>query len=250
MSDTKRLVRTPIFQFSVNQVILWLKQEFARYSRQELTANIMGSLSNLRDFASKSRDEDGTRTDKLSYPYLIAVLGDISLDTDQGAMNKGWGRNRGFTFGKNVETGRASHFSLRPVKVGIGFMFNTDNMDDLLCFTHVLLMNAPRIAFKMEIDGFVIDVGLSIDPSVQIPEQNFDSPGVAYQYQAIVTLTTYIGFESEVGLIKELVFKVVDGNDPNTEEEFTFFKGPPVELINKNILYTDYFNTSKNPYGE
>ena len=248
-NEKNRYEKAPLLAMSIDLAMKWIVTEFKKVSGKNLTAASVGNRENLREYVNKVRREDGTQTSKLDYPFLVYLIGDISLNTENGGLNKGDSRAEGFTLNKDVQSSRALHANLRPIKMGIGFNMNSDSLNDIIDFAHVLLMNAPKVVFQINLKDFQIAVSMNIEPSLQIPEANLESPGVAYPYQGLVTLDTYIGYQSEINLISNMVVKVQHSDKfPITDE--VLHNGTIQSLIENKIDYTDYFNDDKNPYGD
>lgn len=240
--------KSPILNISIAQTIKWLREEFKEVSGRDLAAALTGNMQNLREFASKNREKDGSNESKLDYPYAVGAIADISLDSEKGGFNKGFGREKGITVNKDFTKKSATHLVIRPIKLGIGFVFNTDSQEHVIDLAHVLLMEAPKKAFQLSLGDFTVGVTLNIDPNLQIPEANFSSPGVAYQYQFVLTLETYIGYQGSINLIDSVVVKVKEGETDAYNREI--YNGTYIDLVTNELNYLDFFSDETTPYED
>ena len=249
----QRAKTTSLVEYSIHAMKEWLKAEFAKYSDQALSVAAVTGPSMLRQIPRLQAEDGQIKTSKLSYPYLLYSLGDLSLDTAKGGLNKRSYRN--IVISKDTQTNMITMAHLRPIKLGIGISFNTSDFEAVLQFSNVLLLNAPAVSFYMDMKSQFIEpigVRLNISESLTTPPVNIETPGEAFQFETVMTLDTYIGVEFEQRMIREVVFSVADVGLSNSN---VFYNGPGLEesatnLILKKIAFTDYYDESNNLYKD
>lgn len=212
-------------------------REFASVTGKQLPVKMVGSRQGLRQ-AEVAITDQNNQLSKLTYPFALMVVADISTDAEKAGFKKNRATN-GIMIGRDVNTGTAYFEDLRPVKVGLGINFRTDSLEEVIKLAHVLLMNVPKVAFTMKgSHDFQVETSITIDPSVSIPETNFETPGEAFSYEFVIILNTYIGYAHEMRLIKELRFNMKDADG----EEFEFYSGPAYKDMTKVIKFTDFYD--------
>lgn len=226
-------------KYSLAAFLSWINKEFSKRSPNQLTCKTVTGPAALRQMSAMlSRpDKDSgyyQALSKLQYPYLLAAIGDISLDETRNGINKRSYHN--IVAAKDMQTGVAIAYNLRPVRVGLGIVFNTDNQDDVLSFATSLLMNAPAFSVIFESENkFNIGIKIVIDPSLSVPPVNYETPGEAYQFNTVVTLETYIGEIGQLRLIKEFKVSIVNQNIPSD----VLYEGPKEIFMDTTISFVD-----------
>ena len=225
-------------KYSLAAFMSWIEREFEKRSGKKLTTKTVTGPAALRQMSAQLNRPDREGSDsstpsKLSYPYLLNAIGDISIDDARNGMNK-----RAYhkvVLAKDINAGTAIALDVRPVRVGVGVTFNTDNQDDLLAFVAAILMNAPSFSVIFTGDNdFNIGIEIVLDPNVSAPPINYETPGDAYQFNTVVTLRTFIGDIVTLRLIKEMKVSVI--NQSMREE---FFVGPKEVLYSKTTDFVD-----------
>lgn len=234
-------VKSGIFSFSITQVTAWLSHEYLKINNKPITYKFIGNKNHMRQFQASIPTDDENKPRYVN-PYIMAVVASMSLDIERNALKK----NRiseGLITGKDLTTATGYRENLRGVKVGLGFNFRSDSMDDVIDLAHILLMHAPKKGFVMEGDhGFTVETSISIDPDITLSESESTESGEYYSYDFTIMLNTYIGFAEEVRLIKSIRFNTLEKpNDP-------FFEGDPYFDLTQTINYTDYLNRSNPNY--
>lgn len=245
-----------LVEYSIQAAFTWIRAEYAKYSSKDLQTFAVTGPSMLRQIPRiQPVDGGNVQTSKLSYPYLLYSLGDISLDTARGGLNKRAFRN--IIISKDTVRNRATMTHLRPIKLGIGISFSSSDMTDILRFANVLLLNVPAVSFYMDMKSDHIEpigVKLNISESFTTPPVNAETPGEAYQFESVLTLDTFMGVEFEQGLIREVVFSVSD--TPLAQNE-TFYSGDiqalaklSTPLMKQSIKAYDTFNEASARYRD
>lgn len=232
MSRTK----SGILNFSLKQVVLWLTKEWAKDNDSRLFAKIVGNKRFLRQLeASLDSDNEAINKTKLEYPYLTMCLAEMSLDEELGALRKNRSTG-GYISRKNLELG-ITYEDVRRIRVGLGCLLKTDNLEDVISLAHILLYNAPKVGFIMRGEaGFTVETSITIDNSISIPETTNDS-GEYYEYEFVLVLKTYLGYVRDQKIIKSVKFNQLDADN-----EELFFEGSPHMDLSRTISYTDYYN--------
>lgn len=235
----KTKVISGVLNFSIVQVMAWLDKEFRSVAGKPLPVKMVGNKHGLRQAeAAFTKQNDGK---SLTYPFALAVIAEISTDEVKAGFKKNH-INNGFVVGKNVDNATAIIEDLRPVKVGIGVNFRTSDIQEVILLAHILLMNVPRVGFAMKGDsGFMIETSVTIDPAVTLPETNFESPGEGFQYEFVLVLNTYVGYASEMKLIRNIVFNTTDNGED-------FWAGDPYFDLTKTINFTEYYDKNSTLY--
>jgi len=242
--------RATILDYSLVAAMKWVEAEFLKYSNggRELGIFPVTGPSMLRQIPRQTT-QDG-KPSRLSYPFLLWSLGDLSLDTARGGLNKRMGRD--ILISKDIDKNLARMANLRPLKVGIGVSFNTSDYNDVLTLSHALLLNAPAISFYMDmkVPQFPpIGIRLNISESLTAPPVNIETPGEAYQFETVLTIDTFIGVEFEQRLIRDVVFRVVDPHN-----DAVFFNGDPSDdvdvLVKRHLRFTDHYDESNIRYRD
>lgn len=240
MTQETRVI-SGVLNFSITQVMIWLSREFKLITGTDLPIKMVGNKTALRQADAALTKANGGEV--LKYPFALAVIADMSTDDTKAGFKKN-NVNGGYLVGKNVDAGIGYMENLRPVKVGLGFNFRTDNVNDLIKLAHVLLMNVPKVGFVMKGEhGFLIETSITIDPSVSLPETNFDSPGEGFQYEFVLILNTYVGYAFETKLIKHITFNTTD-----SDKEEEFWAGNPYHDLTKVVTFTDYYDKTSSLY--
>jgi len=237
-----------VLSFSIRQATMWLAKELADLTGQTLTYAIVGNTASLREAEQQMIDRENQqeiagqfyvgKAEKLTYPFALYNLAEISLDGTRGTGLRHNHAFEGYVTKKYRESGIALVENLRPVTVGLAMNFRTDSLDTILSLAHILLMAAPKVAFSMVLnDNFVVKTTMAIDPTIAIPPTNMDSPGEAFQYEVVLTLETYIGYSEQKHLIKKISFnRTID-----TVEE-PFYDGTPEEDLKFSYTYLDLYD--------
>lgn len=244
MSLVKQPELVDFISYSLAAFQMWVTKEFSKYnnSSEVLNYHVVSGPAALRQLSSRLNSPDKQSTDYISkaplvYPYLLAAIGDISLD---GARN-GYNRRayHQLVVAKDMERNVARAYNLRPVRVGLGMIFNTDNQKALIAFSTSIILNSPAVTAVFEGEGgFEIGIKMVFDPNVSIPPVNYETPGEAYQFSTVVTLETFVGTISELPLITSIRVKAVDVNRGETD----LFNGSGEELMKTTIQFTDQFS--------
>mgnify|MGYP001551263074 CR=1 FL=1 len=239
--------RLPILEHALLQTLVWLRETFKEYNSDTTTTLSVHQVtgpSQLRQLTPVLRQ--GEREIKLSYPYLLYTIGDFSINTEQGGNNKA--QLKDVLMAKDVNSGVATLGDLRRVKVGIGISFCTSDFKQLVSFMEMILDNAPSQSFYMQSEDFVVGSKLNISESLSVPPINTETPGEAYQFEATLTLDTFIGKSRTQKLIREIVFRI--GHENNRP----FYNDDPTkdmqELVYNRIRFTDYFDKSSDRYKD
>lgn len=239
MSMLKQREEVVFIKYSLAAFLAWIDREFSKRSSNKLTSKVVTGPAALRQMSAMLSRPDKESPyyqtlSKLQYPYLLAAIGDISLDESRNGLNKRSYRN--VVAAKDMQKNVAIAYDIRPVRVGLGIIFNTDNQDDVIAFATSLLMNAPAfsIIFSGE-NNFNIGIKIVLDPSVSAPPVNYETPGEAYQFNTVVTLETYIGDIGQLRLIKEFKVSVIDQNEPSN----VLYTGPKEVLMDTTISFID-----------
>ena len=235
----EQVQQADIFKYALTQTKMWLSSEYEKYSGNKVTAKIVTGPAALRQISAalSKPDSDEVKQAKLSYPYLLFAIGDISLDGERNGFNKYSYRQT--MQSKDLDAGTAKMLNLRPVKIALGISFNTDSITEIINFTHALLMNAPKVQLLMEASdsNFRIASTLEIDGSFSTPPVNYETPGDGYQYEGLLILNTYIGVVDTMRLIRKVKFTA---SNYNTED--TFFEGEPEDIVFSEVRdFTDLF---------
>jgi hypothetical protein len=246
MQEPKKI--SGVLGFSIRQSLMWLTKELADLTGHTMTYALVGNTSSLREAEQQMEDRatkqniEGKyylgKTDNLSYPFALYSIAEIALDGTRGTGLRKNHAFEGYVTKKYREAGIALVENLRPVTVGLAMNFRTDSMDTVISLAHVLLMAAPKVQFSMMInDDFEVQTSMAIDPTITIPQTNMDSPGESFQYEAVLTLNTYIGYSETKHLIKKIAFnRLID-----TEKE-PFFAGTPEEDLKYSYTYVDLYD--------
>lgn len=232
---------------SIRQATMWLNKEFTDHTGQSMPYAFVGNKASLREAEQQMRDRAGNpvegqymvgNTKKLTYPFTLYNIAEISLDANRPMGLKHNRAFEGFTTKKIPEAGIRFIEDLRPASVGLALNFRTDSIDSLLVLAHILLMAAPKVGFTMLInEEFTVHTSLSIDPTVAIPETNAESPGEAFQYEAVLVLNTWLGYSGTGPLIKQISFNQ-EINGKNAE----FYTGSAESDLRFSYTYLDFYD--------
>lgn len=235
MSDHRK--KSGILNFSLKQVLAWINKEWSLDNERPLTGKMVGNRRYLRQLeASLDRETYAKDKTKVQYPLLNSAIVEMSLDEELGALKKNRA-TKGYITKRDVTTGKFTMEDLRRIRVGLGFYFKSDSMDDMISLAHILLYNAPRVGFVMKgEEGFVVETSITIDNSISMVE-TADDAGEYYEYEFVIILKTYLGYVEEHRMIRNIVF-----NTTEADNEEVFFKGSPYMDLSQTINYTDYFN--------
>lgn len=230
--------KSGILNFSIAQVLAWITKEWSKDNDKPLTGKMVGNRRYLRQLeATLDRELAARSGTKIQYPILNSVIAEMSLD----AENNGLKKNRateGYITSRDNDSGIVTMEDLRRTRVGLGFYFKSDSMEDLVSLAHILLTNAPRVGFVMKgEEGFRVETSIEIDNSISMVETS-DDAGEYYEYEFVIVLKTFIGYVTERRIIRNIVFNTLDRDNPEI-----FFEGSPYVDLTQTINYTDYFNT-------
>lgn len=227
--------------FSLAAFAKWMQTTFAEYDDKPLTYSTVSGPAALRQLSPKLEAPDKQQTgylnkSKLVYPYLLSAIGDISLDGERNGYNRRAYHN--LLAGKDMNRNVGLAYTLRPVNVGLGLVFNTDNLSSLLAFSSAIIMNSPAVTVILEGEGG-LEIGIKIvfDPNITIPSVNYETPGEAYQFNTVVALKTYLGTFNEIRLITGIRVRTIDINS----QEKDLYTGTGEELYSQVIKFTDQF---------
>ena len=189
--------------------IIWMKETWKKFSKRPFEVVTARSVSTLKDYTYK----EGTPI----YPFGLCAIAGSQLDTDRGGFSK---RFQDIEIGRDIQGRLARLMRALPVKVGIGFQFRSDDMSDAYSFITMLYSNAPGPILNLQMrNGFVFQCKVTFPPDMDFPIESQDD-GQQVRIDLAVTISSWVGQFTDVGLIRELTFRMIDDVEPQYKLEY------------------------------
>jgi hypothetical protein len=221
----------------IASLIRWLEREWTQYTENKIAIRLVRASEDMRDYNNQVGD--------VSYPYGSLLLTNIDIDTDKAGLGRGSRSPRitGRTEGSNILKQAINV----PVKVGLAFSFRTDNLNDVITLSQILLQRAPKIAFFLQNDyGFTYESSANIEPNISIPPSDLGYPGKVFTFETTFILNTYLGIIQDIKSIKKIRLTIKDGNTRG--EDITSFEDLET-LTNINYSHIDIYDKDSKHYN-
>ena len=226
-----------ITKSSISAFLAWLENEWALFDgERSLDAAIVPSFEAMRTYRRSAGD-------KLTYPFGLTKVATIQPHGDKAPYNK---RHMSVETGRDQRDATVKIENLIPVQVGMGVHFRTDNWDDILTYSSMLMLNAPGppLVISNEDTGFQFECRVNIDPQIDIPDITSAEDGKYYVLEQTFILNTYIGVVRKQGLIKNIDISFKSAISPlNVNLSQSIADGEVQELVSRTLDYKDLFNT-------
>lgn len=250
-----KYTRSGVFEASLAIVAEYLAAEFENFGDSKLATQYLRNAADLRSFGRvykqkpQSSDEApvyGKDNEKLKYPFMGLVLGQLGLDPHRAGYKKNHFTN-GRMIGKDTDKNTAYFESHRPVKVTVGATLETDDIQEIIQYATMLFEIGPRIALSVQSEetGHVTEFGLQFDMDLTIPPADSSTTGDPYRFEHTLTLDTYTGIASTLPLIRNVKVSAKIG----TRVEDTVFNIDDMQpIILKQLRYYELFDKASDSF--
>lgn len=230
---------TPEFQVefvetSINMVSTWLRntwyKNFPSEHRKVPSFVLVRNHDDLRTLNEKEGDVD--------YPFSTLMLTNIGPDPDQAGFGQ---RFKSVVTGRTENSDRAEISNNIPARVGMGLTFRTDQLDEVISLSHILMFAAPKTALRLSNNfGFVFNIVINIDADLSIPGADMGHPAKEFRFETSLFIQTYVMRTRSQGVIREVVLDVIDSGGVTTIGSFPTLESlGEISLKAEDILNTD-----------
>lgn len=224
---------------SVICLIDFLKNTFKDYTGKDLTVSIVRNKDDMRSFGSAQNPQTNGKP-TVMFPFMKLAYATYQLDTTRGGGRK----HTHIAIGKD-DSGKTTRVSFMPVKIGLGAKFQSDNIDDVIRFCHMLAAHYPAVAYFLEYEnGFKSMARINFESQFNIAEANLSSPGDTFDWETTFIIDILEGDLSTMPSIKSVSVKTYLSNGYGKT-----VADASVELVNTlNLRFPAIHNVHNDPY--
>jgi hypothetical protein len=147
--------------------------------------------------------------------------------------------------GRTEESDRVEVSNNIPARIGLGLTFRTDQLDEVISLSHILMFGAPKTALRLSNEfGFVFNIVLNIDAELSIPGADMGYPSKEFRFETSLFIQSYVMRTRSQGVIREVRLDIVDSGGVTTIGTF-----PTLDTLGEiDIKATDILNQESQYY--
>lgn len=190
---------------------LWIRQEWNRLVESpELKTAFDITLDGERAIA---RNAGIAKGEKLPVPFCVFAFATLQERT---APYHPWlSKTMGIPVGYTANRAQQITEHVKPVDVGLGVRFRSDNLQEAILFSQLWVELQPNVAMdvKNNSTGMVFRINLDLGSQISIPNANTSVPGEPLDVDTTLIVRTYIGTTEMLTTAKKTLVRLTEDTE-------------------------------------